>query len=216
MTLRSTSLDEDDAIEAPIRVIAINGSLREGSYTRMALVTALKGAAEVGAITQLVDLDEYDLPFATGKVDKSTAPPGLLRLRAEVRAAQGIILGTPEYHSSLSGVLKNALDLMSFDEFEGKMIGLIGLSGGRMGAINALNTLRTISRSLHAWVIPEQISISEAWNAFEPNGRLRDRDLEQRVLDVGRYVTRFAYLHSSEKAQEFLRLWESAPANPGG
>ena len=56
-------------------------------------------------------------------------PPGVGKLREEVRAAEGIILGTPEYHGGFSGVLKNALDLMGFDEFEGKMMGLVGVSG---------------------------------------------------------------------------------------
>ena len=74
------------------------------------------------------------------------------------------ILATPEYHGGSSGVLKNALDLMGFDEFEGKMVGLVGVSGGRMGAVDALNTLRNIGRALHAWVVrwTEQAGIEGA------------------------------------------------------
>jgi len=56
-------------------------------------------------------------------------------LREEVKQAHGIILGTPEYLGSYSGVLKNALDLMGFEEFEGKMLGLLGVSGGAMGRL---------------------------------------------------------------------------------
>ena len=137
-------------------------------------------------------------------------------MRREVKQAQGIILGTPEYHGSLSGVLKNALDLMGFDEFQGKMLGLVGVSGGKMGALHALDSLRTIGRALHAWVIPEQVSIPMAWKRFDRQGNLTDRELEERIKEVGRQVARFAYLHSSETAQEFLTMWESAPENPGG
>ena len=206
------SVEHNDPV---ICVAGINGSLRDGSYTRLAVRLALQGAEEVGAQTQLIDLREYDLIFCDGKVGKD-APPDVLRLRQEVKQAQGIILGTPEYHGSFSGVLKNALDLMGFDEFEGKMIGLVGVSGGKMGAINALNSLRTVGRALHAWVVPEQVSVPQAWRMFDAAGNLKDPRLEDELKNVGRQVARFTLLHSSEQAREFLRLWETAPANPGG
>ena len=198
-----------------IRVVGINGSLRDGSYTRLAVRLALQGAEEVGAQTQLIDLREYDLIFCEGKVGKD-APPDVLRLRQEVKQAQGIILGTPEYHGSFSGVLKNALDLMGFGEFEGKMVGLVGVSGGKIGATNALNSLRTVGRALHAWVVPEQVSVPEAWRMFDTTGNLKDPRLEDALKEVGRQVARFTFLHSSEQAREFLHLWETAPENPGG
>jgi NAD(P)H-dependent FMN reductase len=196
-------------------VIAICGSLRPNSNTRKALEIALKGAAEAGAETQMVDLREYELIFCDGKEDESGYPPDVARLRDDVKSAQGIIIGTPEYHSSFSGVLKNAIDMMSFKEFEGKMIGLLGTSGGAMGALNALNGLRTIGRSLHAWVNPEQVSIAAAWKAFNDDGMLKDADIEKRLLELGRQVTRFSFLHSNEKSLEFLKAWEAAPVNPG-
>ena len=85
-----------------------------------------------------------------------------------------------------------------------------------MGAINALNGLRTVGRALHAWVVPEQVSVPEAWKVFDASGTLQDNALEQRLKAVGRQVARFASLHTSEQAQEFLRAWEGAPVNPGG
>ncbi|MFC2085379.1 NADPH-dependent FMN reductase, partial [Bacteroidota bacterium] len=168
------------------------------------------------ARTKLVDLKDYNLVFCKGKDNESTYPEDVFRLRKEVSEAQGIILGTPEYHGGVSGVLKNALDLMGFEEFGGKMIGLVGVSGGALGAVNALNSLRAVGRALHAWVIPDQASIPEAWKAFDKSGILKDGNLEARVKKVGRQVARFAYLHSSEEAQAFLRAWEDAPMNPGG
>jgi NAD(P)H-dependent FMN reductase len=182
----------------------------------MAINIALQGAQEVGARAHLIDLKEYQLVFCDRKEDESSYPEDVFRLRREVSHAQGIILGTPEYHGSFSGILKNALDLMGFDEIEGKMIGLVGVSGGALGAVNALNSLRTVGRALHAWVVPEQVSIPEAWKVFDAPGTLQDSALEQRLKAVGRQVARFAYLHTSERAQEFLRAWEGAPVNPGG
>jgi FMN reductase len=199
-----------------IQVAGICGSLRQESYTRMALQVALQGAQEAGARTRLIDLREYQLILCDGKEDESGYPQDVFTLRQDVRAAQGIILGTPEYHGGYSGVLKNALDLMGFEEFEGKMLGLVGVSGGGMGAFGALNNLRAVGRALHAWVIPEQASIPQAWQAFDRSGTLTDCDLEKRLKDVGRQVARFAYLHTSTQVQEFLRAWESAPVNPGG
>ena len=200
----------------PIHVVGISGSLRPGSYTRMAVELALRGAGESGVEATLIDLRDYDLPFSAGKEKLDSRYPDLARLRAQVRAAQGIILGSPEYHGSFSGVLKNALDLMGFEEFEGKMLGLVAVAGGKMGAVHTLNGLRLVGRSLHAWVVPEQVSISEVWKAFDAHGNLTDRHLDAALRRIGSQVARFANLHDSEHALEFLRLWESAPENPGG
>jgi FMN reductase len=209
-------MNHNDQAGNRLCVVGLCGSLRHGSYTRMAVQVALQGAQEVGAQTQLIDLKDYRLLFCDGKEDESAYPEDVFTLRREIRQAQGIILGTPEYHGSFSGVLKNALDLMGFEEIEGKMIGLVGVSGGALGAVNALNSLRTIGRALHAWVVPEQASIPEAWKVFDESGTLTDSALEKRVKEVGRQVARFAYLHQSEQVQEFLRAWEGAPVNPGG
>ncbi len=207
---REVSLDS-----AKIRVVAISGSLREGSLTTSALRTALVGSAEAGADTKLIDLREYDLIFAGGE-NHHLAAPGVARLKEDVKQAHGILLGTPEYHGSFSGVLKNALDLMGFDEFEGKMVGLVGVSAGRLGAFDALNSLRNVGRALHAWVVPEQVSIPEAWKFFDDSGRLCDPKLMERLHYVGRRVAEFARLHECGRAREFVEFWESAMENPGG
>ena len=198
-----------------IRVAALCGSLRKGSYTRMALRIALEGAAEVGAATELIDLNDYQLVFCSGDDDQEL-PDGVTRLRETVENCHGLIIGTPEYHGSYSGVLKNALDLMGFDQLAGKMIGLVGVAGGTMGALSALASLRTVGRALHAWVVPEQAMVPNAWKVFDAEGRANDLSFDKRLREVGRQVARFAYLHSSEQAMDFLRLWEGAPVNPGG
>ncbi len=201
---------------APIRVVGICGSIRPGSYTRAALALALAGAADNGAQTELIDLRHYQLIFCDGKDDESNYPADVAKLRAAVRPAQGIILATPEYHGGYSGVLKNALDLMGFEEFEGKMLGLVGVSGGRMGAVGPMHALRDVGRALHAWVIPEQASVAQAWEVFDDQGHCRQPDIEKRLREVGRQVARFACLHTAEQAGEFLRQFETAAENPGG
>jgi len=199
-----------------INIVGISGSLRPGSYTSLAVSIALQGAQDSGASVRILDLNDYALPFTQEIWSGDEPTPGILQMREDVKAAHGVILGTPEYHASFSGVLKYALDLMGFEEFEGKMIGLIGIAGGKIGAVNSLAGLRAVGRSLHAWVVPEQVSISEVWNKFDQSGKLKDAELEVRLQEVGRQVARFAFLHNSAQAQQFMQQWETAPDNPGG
>jgi len=199
-----------------IKIIGLCGSLRKDSLTKHALNIALMGAKQMGAETALLELKNYQLVFCHGNEEEEAYPDDVHRLRQDVKSAHGIIIGTPEYHGSYSGVLKNALDLMSFVELEGKMIGLIGVSAGPMGAISALSSLRGIGRSLHAWVIPQQVAIPEVDNVFMNDGSIKDEKIEARLLSIGNQVAKFSFLHHSNTAQQFLNEWENAPTNPGG
>lgn len=199
-------------MDTKITIIAICGSLRENSHTRRALEIALEGAKQVGVETMLIDLRTYNLVFCDGN-STDDYPEDVLKLRQQVKSAHGIILGTPEYHGSYSGVLKNALDLMGFEEFEGKMMGLVGVSGGVLGANSAISTLRSVGRSLHAWVVPEQVSIPLADAVFADEKI--EEDTKNKLLNLGLQVAKFSYLHSSSHAQEFIKAWEAAPNNPG-
>ena len=133
-----------------VRVLGICGSMRMASATRNAVEIALRGAEEAGASVEIFDIADAGLPFCDGRDDEDSYPEPVQRFRAMVQNAQGIILGTPEYHNSMTGALKNALDLCTVRDFEHKMVGLIGIAGGAIGAINAINHLRTIMRSLSA------------------------------------------------------------------
>jgi FMN reductase len=201
---------------APVRVVAISGSLRANSYSRLAAQNALQGAQEAGAETEYLDLRRLELGFVDTDLDDESLPEGVHTLRKTVKEAEGLILSTPEYHGSFSGVLKNALDLMGFKELEGKMIGLVSVSGGALGGVSALHELRTVGRAVHAWVVPQQCAVPHAYNAFDDNGEPKDERMRERLKEVGRQVARFSALHSSQTGQEFLLQWEKAPENPGG
>jgi len=191
------------------RVIGLAGSLRSGSTTQMAVRNALLGAEKHGAQTQLLDIASYDLPFL-GREKEPKGRTAVERFLGDIRAADGIVLGSPEIHGSLSGVLKNALDLTERHAFEGKMLGLIGVAGGQMGASETLSHLRAIARSLHAWVVPVQVSIGEADKAFNSRGEPVDAGVRDRLLSVGSQVARFAWLHKCENHLQFVREWEAA------
>jgi len=177
----------------------------------MAVQYVLKGAEEEGAKVEVLDLTAYNLPY-WGLEREEANVKAVERFRKDLRASDGIILGTPEMHGSISGVLKNALDLAGTEEFEGKMVGLVGVAGGRMGAIEALSHLRAIGRSLHAWVVPAQVSIGDSAQAFNLNGEPTDPELGDRLKSVGREVAHFARLHKCENHAQFLREWETRPS----
>lgn len=181
-----------------------------------ALRLALEGARLSGADIQAVELRDYDLPLLNSPFRHAKGAQHVAKLKNICKKADGIIVATPEYHGSCSGALKNALDWMGFEEFEGKMAGLVGLAGGEMGAFNALSHLRTIFRQVHAWVVPGQVSIARSHHAFDRNGRLLDPKLGRRLKNLGVEVAKFALLHKQGKSNDFLRLWEGCVANPGG
>lgn len=161
-----------------VKVVAIGGSLRSGSSTYLALQQAVDRLAALGAEVTLLDLRTMDLPFCNGGDDYSDYPD-VKRLQDAVKEADAIVLASPEYHGSVSGVLKNALDLMGFEEMAGKVTGLISVLGGQANS-NALNDLRVIMRWVNAWVIPDQIGVAQAWKAFSEDGKLLDEKLAER------------------------------------
>ena len=178
----------------------------------MAVRYVLESSREAGANVELLDLAAYRLPFL-GREREEANVENVRRFRAALRAADGIILGSPELHGSISGVLKNALDLAGSDEFEGKMVGLVGVAGGRMGATESLSHLRTIGRSLRAWVIPTQASVGDSDKAFDTYGEPIDPEIGARLKLVGKQVAHFARLHKCENHLQFLKEWEGAPVH---
>lgn len=161
-----------------VKIVGIAGSLRDGSYSHQALRYAAKRVRALGDDVEILDLREMNLPFCDGTQEYPDFPD-VERLRSIVKQADGLILVTPEYHGGVSGVLKNALDLMSFDQLDGQVVGLISVLGGQSNS-NALNSLRVIMRWVHAWVIPEQIGVGQAWQAFDENGNIADPKLAER------------------------------------
>ena len=161
-----------------VKIVGIGGSLRQGSHSQQALQLVASRLEALGASVEILDLRTLNLPFCDGSSDYPDYPD-VERLRNAVKQANGLVLATPEYHGSLSGVLKNALDLMSFDQLSDKVTGLISVLGGQSNS-NSLNDLRVILRWVHAWVIPEQVAIGQAWQAFGTDGKLLDEKLSQR------------------------------------
>lgn len=167
------------------QVIAICGSLREESKTRVALEAALDEANRHGASTQLVDLRDYHLP-AYGWDDAGKDAGDAPELRRVVDDADGIILGTPIYHGSYSSPLKSALDYCGRDEFADKTVGLLAVSGGRFPT-KGLEHLRNVSRHINAWVLPLEVGIPNSSSNIGEN-RITDDAIAERVRELGEQV----------------------------
>lgn len=185
----------DDPVMTEPRVVAVSGSLGDESTTRVALSTALAGAASAGADTAMVDLREYDLPVFDPDLD---TPAEATRLAEEIAAADAILLGTPNYHGSYSAPLKNALDYCGFDEFEHKTVGLVTVAGGGY-PIPPLDHLRAVCRSLNAWVLPRQTAIPRASSRIE-NGRVTDEEIEERLHRLGVDAVRYAGIGLADRS----------------
>lgn len=172
-------------------IVGLSGSPQKDSSTAAALKYALKGAEKIGARTNLLQLNDYKLLIA-GSVSESEYPDDLFILRNELKEADGIIIGTPEYNSGISGILKNALDLIGKVPFENKLVGLIGLAGGAAGAINSLNNLMIICRSLHCWVSPYMVSIANTKKIFDTQLNIKDIKIVKRLFQLGYSTAIFA------------------------
>jgi FMN reductase len=168
-----------------LKIVAIGGSLRAGSFTYQAIEYVTTLFAGFGCRLRLLDLRLMDLPFCNGdNQDPRHDYPAVAELRRSVREAHALVLATPEYLGGVSGVLKNALDLLGTEHLEGKVAGLISVLGGDANS-NALNELSRILRNCHAWVIPHQVVVGRAGKVFA-NGRIEDVRLQSRFEELAR------------------------------
>lgn len=167
----------------PVEILAICGSLRPDSVTHVALAVAAEGIEEAGGFVTWADPWVASLPLYAEDAEETAA---VQDFKSAARRAKGFLWGSPEYHGTCSGVLKNALDHLTFDETEGKWVALVATSGGRSGASSTLNTLRVVARTLHLWVPPSQVSVPSSHGALDDRGAFREEEVAARLKGLGR------------------------------
>ncbi|MBM7702746.1 NADPH-dependent FMN reductase [Metabacillus iocasae] len=134
-----------------MNVVIINGSPRKQGRTT---IVAKELQRKYGG--QLVDLSQLELPVFNGEQEQYELEV-VKWLRLTVQEADAIILTSPEYHSAMSGALKNALDFLGSEQFHHKPVALLAVAGGGKGGMNALSNMRTVARALYANVISKQL-----------------------------------------------------------
>ncbi len=160
-------------------ITIIPGSNRANSTTAAACRYIRDFLAATGEEAVLFDLKERPLPFFSPDQTFS-GNPAVAELTALVREAHGLVLGTPEYHGSLSGVLKNALDHLPDGAFAGKPVLCVCSAGGALGT-SALTHLQAIIRTVHGVTCPHWISIGGHVKQFGADGAPENAKLRERI-----------------------------------
>jgi FMN reductase len=168
-------------------IVAVGGTLRANSSTERAMRHVLAAAERAGASTKLISGAALQLPmYEPGNPERSDAARELV---AELALADGIVLGSPGYHGSISGLVKNALDYaedLRTDPrpyFTGRAVGCIATAGGWPGAVNTLGALRDIVHALRGWPTPLGAAINSTERVFDESGTCQVPRVAQ-MLDV--------------------------------
>ena len=176
------------------KILAFAGSTRTDSFNKKLVKIAATGAREAGAEVTTIDLRDFQMPLYDEDLEKQEGLPSNTRkLKDLMLTHQGLLISSPEYNSSISGVLKNTIDWTSrqIDSeppsacFKEKIAGLMSASPGKLGGLRGLVHVRAILENMGVIVIPNQMAVSEAHEAFNLDGTLKDTKQEQKVKNIG-------------------------------
>ena len=156
---------------ANLKIVAISGSLREGSFNT-ALLRHAAATAPTGWAVSIAGIDA--LPHFSQDLERAGFPTPVVELRRQVAEADGLLIATPEYNYSVPGVLKNAIDWLSRhpdSPLDGKPTAILG-AGGRSGTARAQRHLREIFEHNDVQVLAEpEVLVKGAWGHFDEDGR---------------------------------------------
>lgn len=180
------------------RILAFAGSARADSYNKKLVKVAAAGAEAAGAKVTIIDLRDYQMPLFDQDLEAAEGPPDkALELKSIMLDHDGLLIAAPEYNSSITPLLKNTIDWVSrpangdkaLIAYKGKVAAIMSASPGRLGGLRGLSHLRSILSNIGVLVIPDQVAVSHAHNAFESDGNLADHKTEESVKGLGKSVT---------------------------
>lgn len=166
------------------KILAFAGSLRKASLNKKAAAAAAVFARGAGADVTLIDLADYPMPVYDGDLEEREGlPENAKKLKALMKSHDGFLISTPEYNSSVPGAFKNIIDWASRPEpgeaqlaaFTGKIAALMSASPGALGGLRSLAALRALLENIGVLIIPQQVAIPAAHEAFGPDGGLLDK-----------------------------------------
>lgn len=181
------------------RILAFAGSARKDSYNARLVRIAAEGARKAGAEVTVVDLGEYPLPLFDEDLERDQGTPAnATRLKKLFLDHHGLLIASPEYNSSLTPLLKNTIDWVSrsaegeapLAAYRGKVAALMAASPGGLGGLRGLVHLRSILGNIGVIVLPDQIAVPRAFEAFDEQGQLNDTKQQARVHALGESVAK--------------------------
>jgi FMN reductase len=181
--------------EARPLIVGIGGTMTVSSASERIMRHVLAQCGAAGAETLCFDGTALDLPmygYGTPRTAKATA------LIAALRRAQGIVIASPGYHGTVSGLIKNALDYiedMAKDDrpyFEGRAVGLIAVAAGWQATGTTLATLRSIVHALRGWPTPMAVTVNSVQPIFADDGTVCDPALVKQLDILAQQVVGFA------------------------
>lgn len=173
-----------------VKVLAFAGSLRKGSWNKKLIAFAAPLARAAGAEVTLIDLADLPMPVYDGDLEeRDGVPENARKLKSLMKSHDAFLISTPEYNSSIPGMLKNAFDWASRSEdgekelecFRGKVCGLLSASPGALGGMRSLAATRSILENIGTLVIPNQVAVGKAHEAFADDGSLKEQRLAAAV-----------------------------------
>lgn len=172
------------------RILVFAGSTRRDSYNRKLAAAAAEMARDAGAEATLLELADYPLPLFSQDLESDEGTPEhATRLKELFTEHHGLLIACPEYNSSITPLLKNTIDWLSrraegeapLAAFKGKTATLLSASPGALGGLRGLVHVRSILGSIGVIVLPGQVAVSRAFEAFDDDGSLADEKTAARV-----------------------------------
>lgn len=188
-------------------ILVFAGSARRDSFNKRLARLAAERIERLGGQPTFIDLSDYPLPLYDGDLETQEGLPANARaLQALLAEHQGLLLASPEYNGFITPLMKNTLDWLSRPDgkkensglalFADKMAAIVSASPGALGGIRSLSLIRQLLGNLGVTVLPGQLAVSKAGQAFDVSGALKDTDMQQR-LDVlcQKLITTLEKLH---------------------
>lgn len=173
-----------------VKILAFAGSTRVESLNKKLVRVAAEAARKAGAEVTYIDLKDYPMPLYDGDLEKNEGiPENAKKFRELMKSHRGLLISSPEYNSSISGVLKNAIDWASrpvkgepeLSCFIDKVACLMSASPGALGGLRGLVTLRSILGNIKVIVLPNQVAVPKANDAFDEEGKLQDEKRQEAI-----------------------------------
>jgi len=203
--------------DPPPRVLLLYGSLRERSFSRLAVEEAARLLRFFGAETRIFDPSDLPLPDQV----KGDDHPAVHELRDHALWSEGMVWCSPERHGQITGIIKAQIDHLPLEmkglrPTQGRTLAVMQVSGGSQ-SFNAVNTLRLLGRWMRMFTIPNQSSVAMAYKEFDETGRMKPSSYYDRIVDVMEELVRFTVLLRPHAAQLVDRYSErkAGKARPG-